>query len=74
MKGMGMTEHVYISIELTGSSMKGIEEAIQNAVKKAAESVRNLRWLQVIETRGYLEKGKVAYWQVTVKIGFTLED
>jgi flavin-binding protein dodecin len=69
-----MTEHVYKSIELTGSSKKGIEEAIQNAVKKASTSVRNLRWLQVIETRGHLEKGKVAYWQVTVKLGFTLED
>ena len=69
-----MTEHVYKSIELTGSSKKGIEEAIQNAVKKASASVRNLRWLQVLETRGYLEKGKVAYWQVTVKLGFTLED
>jgi flavin-binding protein dodecin len=69
-----MSEHVYKSIELTGSSKKGVEEAIQNAVKKASETVRNLRWFQVTDTRGYLEKGKVAYWQVTVKIGFTLED
>ena len=69
-----MSEHVYKSIELTGSSKKGVEDAIQNAVKKASETVRNLRWFQVTDTRGYLEKGKVAYWQVTVKIGFTLED
>jgi flavin-binding protein dodecin len=69
-----MSEHVYKSIELTGSSRKGVEDAIQSAVKKASETVRNLRWFQVTDTRGYLEKGKVAYWQVTVKIGFTLED
>jgi len=69
-----MSEHVYKSIELTGSSKKGVEDAIQAAVKKASETVRNLRWFQVTDTRGYIEKGKVAYWQVTVKIGFTLED
>ena len=69
-----MSEHVYKSIELTGSSKNGIEEAIRNAVKKAHETVRNLRWLQVTDTRGYIEKGKIAYWQVTVKLGFTLED
>ena len=69
-----MSEHVYKSIELTGSSKKGVEEAIQIAVKKASETVRNLRWFQVTDTRGYIEKGKVAYWQVTVKLGFTLED
>jgi len=69
-----MSEHVYKCIELTGSSKKGVEDAIQVAVKKASETVRNLRWFQVTDTRGYLEKGKVAYWQVTVKIGFTLED
>ncbi|MCI0567682.1 MAG: dodecin family protein [Acidobacteria bacterium] len=69
-----MSEHVYKSIELTGSSKKGVEEAIQSAIKKASETVRNLRWFQVTDTRGYIEKGKVAYWQVTVKIGFTLED
>jgi dodecin len=69
-----MSEHVYKSIELTGSSKRSVEEAIQTAVKKASETVRNLRWFQVTDTRGYIEKGKVAYWQVTVKIGFTLED
>ena len=69
-----MSEHVYKSIELTGSSKKGIEDAIEKAVAKASKSVRNMRWLEVLSTRGYLDKGKVAYWQVTVKIGFTLED
>jgi flavin-binding protein dodecin len=61
-------------IELTGSSEKGIEEAIQNAVAKAAESVRNMRWFQVTETRGHIDNNQVQHWQVTVKIGFTLED
>jgi dodecin len=69
-----MSEHVYKLIELTGSSKTGIEDAIQNAITKSAKSLRNMRWFQVIETRGYIEDGKVAYWQVTIKIGFTLED
>jgi flavin-binding protein dodecin len=69
-----MSEHVYKSIELTGSSKKGIEEAVHNAIRKASQTVRNLRWFHVTETRGYLEKGKVAYWQVTLKIGFTLDE
>ena len=69
-----MSEHVYKSIELTGSSKKSVEEAVQRAVRKASETVRNLRWFQVTDTRGSIEKGEVATWQVTVKIGFTLED
>ena len=69
-----MSEHVYKLIELTGSSKTGIEDAIQNAITKASKSLRNMRWFQVLETRGYIEDGKVAYWQVTIKIGFTLED
>ena len=69
-----MTDHVYKQIELTGSSKKGMEEAITGAIAKAAETVRNLRWFQVTETRGYIENNKVAYWQVTLKVGFTLED
>ena len=68
-----MSEHVYKSIELTGSSKKSVEDAIEKAVARASKTVRNMRWLQVVETRGYIEKEKVAYWQVTVKIGFTLE-
>jgi dodecin len=69
-----MTNHIYKKIELTGSSKTSIEEAIQNAISKAAETVRNMRWFEVVETRGYIEHGQVAYWQVTIKIGFTLED
>ncbi|MFW5940326.1 MAG: dodecin [Chloroflexota bacterium] len=69
-----MSSHVYKQIELTGSSETSMEEAIKNAVNRAAETLRNLRWFEVTETRGYIEEGKIAYWQVTVKIGFTLEE
>jgi dodecin len=69
-----MSEHVYKQIELTGSSKAGLEDAIQNAITKASKTLRNLRWFQVIETRGYVENGKVDYWQVTVKVGFRLDD
>ena len=68
-----MNDHVYKQIELTGSSEKGIEDAIATAVARAAESVRNMRWFEVIETRGHIEDGKVAHYQVTLKVGFTLE-
>ena len=68
-----MSEHVYKKIELTGSSKTSIEDAVQNAVAKAAETVHNLRWFEVVDTRGHIEEGKVAYYQVTVKIGFTLD-
>jgi flavin-binding protein dodecin len=68
-----MSEHVYKLLELTGSSTLSIEDACQNAVVKASESIRNIRWLQVTETRGHVENGKIAHWQVTIKVGFTLE-
>ncbi len=69
-----MSEHVYKHIELTGSSKTNLEDAIQTAVNKAAKSVRNMRWFVVTEQRGYIENNAVAYYQVTIKIGFTLED
>ncbi len=69
-----MSEHVYKLIELTGSSKTSIEDAVRNAVDRAAKTVRNMRWFEVMETRGYIENGQVAYYQVTIKIGFTLED
>ena len=69
-----MSNHVYKHIELTGSSPDGIEHAISNAIAKASASVRNIRWFEVTDTRGYVENGKVAHWQVTIKVGFTLED
>jgi flavin-binding protein dodecin len=69
-----MSEHVYKSIELTGSSKKSVEDAVEKALARATRTVRNMRWFEVLSTRGYIEKGKLAYWQVTIKIGFTLED
>lgn len=68
-----MSDHVYKSLELTGSSSQSIEDAVVKAVAKASETVRNIQWFNVIETRGHVKDGKVAYWQVTVKLGFTLE-
>lgn len=68
-----MSEHVYKLVELTGSSPNGIEDAVQVALAKAAQTVRNIRWFEVTETRGHVVDGKVAHWQVTVKAGFTLE-
>ena len=69
-----MTNHVYKLLELTGSSSATIEDAVANAIAKAAQTMRNMHWFQVIDTRGQIVDGKVASWQVTLKIGFTLED
>ncbi len=69
-----MSNHIYKKIELVGSSPNSIEEAVQNAVTKASLSLRNLRWFEVVETRGEIEGDRVAHWQVTIKVGFTLED
>lgn len=69
-----MSNHVYKIIDLVGSSPNSIEDAIQNAVTRAATTVHNLRWFEVVETRGQLEEGKIAHWQVTVKVGFTLDE
>jgi dodecin len=68
-----MSDHVYKTIELVGSSSRGMEDAVQKAIAKAAETVRNLRWFEVVDTRGHIEEGRVAHWQVTLKLGFTLE-
>lgn len=68
-----MSNHVYKTLELTGSSPSGIEDAVKTAIAKAAESVRNMQWFEVVETRGHVQDGKVAHWQVTLKVGFTLE-
>ncbi len=69
-----MSDHLYKKIELVGTSQTSIEEAVNNAVAKAAESVRNIRWVEIQETRCHVENQKVAYWQVAVKIGFTLDE
>lgn len=68
-----MSEHVYKTIELTGSSADGVEQAVRNAVSRASDSMHNLRWFEVSEVRGHLEDGGIAHWQVTVKVGFTLD-
>ena len=68
-----MTQHIYKTLELTGSSPVGIEDAVQKAIAKANETIRNLHWFEVTETRGHVENGAVAHWQVTLKVGFTLE-
>jgi dodecin len=68
-----MADHIYKKIELVGSSPKGIEEAVKNALSRAKKTIRNMRWFEIAETRGYLEDGKIAHWQVTLKVGFTLE-
>lgn len=68
-----MSDHVYKSLELTGSSPVGIEDAVNKAIAKASQTIRNIHWFNVVETRGHVEDGKVAHWQVTLKVGFTLE-
>jgi flavin-binding protein dodecin len=69
-----MSDHVYKIIELTGSSAKSFDDAVQNAIAKASKTMRNMHWFQVVETRGHIDGGSIAHWQVTLKIGFTLED
>ncbi len=69
-----MSDHIYKKIELVGSSTESIEQAIKNALSKAGESVRNMRWFEVGEIRGHITDGTVSHYQVTVKIGFTLDE
>ncbi|MFO1074516.1 MAG: dodecin [Geminicoccaceae bacterium] len=69
-----MTEHVYKYLELTGTSTVSMEDAVAKAVARASETVRNIRWFVVTETRGHVENGKVSHWQVTLKLGFTLDE
>lgn len=69
-----MDDHVYRVIEITGSSQKSIEDAIQTAVGRASKTLRNLRWFEIVQTRGQIDNGKVSFYQATLKIGFTVED
>jgi flavin-binding protein dodecin len=69
-----MTDHVYKSVEITGSSSEGITQAINNAVAKASQSLRHIGWFEVTNVRGMVDDGKVGHYQVTLKIGFRLED
>ena len=69
-----MTDHIYKQIELTGTSKTSIEDAVQRAINKAAQSLHNIHWFQVIETRGALENNTEIQWQVIVKVAFSLDE
>jgi flavin-binding protein dodecin len=67
-----MVDHTYKKIELTGSSTMGLQDAIESAINKASQTIPNMRWFEVIETRGNIVDSKVAHWQVTIKVGFAI--
>jgi len=69
-----MPDRVYKKIELTGTSTASLEDAVENAIARSSKSVRNMRWFEVVETRGRIDDGKVAEWQVTLKVGFAVDD
>lgn len=69
-----MSDHVYKSLELTGTSAQGVQPAIENAIGRANATIRDIKWFEVTQVRGAVENGKVAHWQVSMKLGFTLED
>ena len=71
---MPTQDHVYRIIEVAGSSENGVEAAIENAITRASQTLRNLAWFEVLQTRGHIEDGKVRHYQVVLKVGFTLED
>ncbi|MFB9262394.1 dodecin [Bradyrhizobium erythrophlei] len=66
-------DHVYKILELVGSSEKSIDAAIENAISRASKTVREMKWFEVVQTRGHIEGGKVGHYQVTLRVGFTLE-
>jgi len=68
-----MSGHVYKVVEIVGSSSKGTDDAIQNAIGRASKTLKNLDWFEVVETRGHIANGKIGHFQVTLKIGFRLE-
>ncbi|SHE41911.1 hypothetical protein SAMN02745148_00402 [Modicisalibacter ilicicola DSM 19980] len=68
-----MSSHVYKQLELTGSSATGIEDAVEQALAKANETLHDMRWFEVTETRGHIEHGRIAHWQVTIKVGLSLD-
>ena len=69
-----MSDHVYKHIDVTGSSTTSSDDAVRRAVSKASESIRGMSWFKVLETRGHVENNAIKYWQVTVQIGFVIED
>jgi flavin-binding protein dodecin len=68
-----MPNHVYKSVELTGSSTTTVEDAVQGAITRASETLHNLRWFELTQVRGTIEQGRIGHWQVTMKVGFTLD-
>jgi flavin-binding protein dodecin len=68
-----MQAEVYKTVQITGSSTSGSDEAVRTAVEKAAKTIHKIRWFKVVETRGHIENGKIAHWQVTIDLGFTLD-
>lgn len=68
-----MSEHIYKVVEIVGSSAKGSDDAIEQAINKASQSIHNLDWFEVVETRGHIVEGKIAHYQVKIKIGFRLD-
>ena len=66
--------HTYKKVEITGTSPVSIEEAVQNAIARASKTIRKMRWFEIVETRGDINDEGIGHWQVTIKIGFTLED
>ncbi len=69
-----MSDHIYKTVELIGSSKNGIEDAVDQALARAGKTIRNMRWFEVTETRGHIENGQVAHWQIGMRVGFTLDD
>ena len=69
-----MPDHIYKTVELTGSSTVGSDDAVRKAITRASKTLHKLRWFEVVETRGHIENGEVAHWQVTLKVGFSLEE
>jgi dodecin len=74
MADTGMRDHVYKILDLVGSSEKSIEDAVQNAITRASKTIREMKWFEVVQTRGHIENGTVRHYQVTLRVGFTLEE
>jgi flavin-binding protein dodecin len=69
-----MQDHVYKKIEITGSSSESSDQAVRNAIAKASRTIKHMDWFEVVDTRGWIKDGQVAHWQVTIKLGFRLDD
>ena len=74
MADTGMKDHVYKILDLVGSSEKSIEDAVQNAITRASKTIREMKWFEIVQTRGHIENVTVRHYQVTLRVGFTLEE